>query len=143
MEPKVSLPNSQVPAICPYPELPQSISYPTYYFLEINLFIIPPSTPGSPQRCPSFRQPHQNHVHAPSQIHVTCPIQFIILDFITHTILGEECRSLSSSLCSFLHSPVTSSVLGPNIQLWIMGGLVTKHIKTSINNSKLQNQLYG
>jgi hypothetical protein len=31
--------------------------------------------------------------------------------------IGEEYRSLSSSLCSFLHSPVTSSLLGPNILL--------------------------
>jgi len=31
--------------------------------------------------------------------------------------LGEQHRSLSSSLCSFLHSPVTSSLLGPNILL--------------------------
>ena len=29
--------------------------------------------------------------------------------------MGEEYRSLSSSLCSFLHSLVTSSLLGPNI----------------------------
>ena len=33
----------------------------------------------------------------------------IFLDFITRTVLGEEYRSLSSSLCSFLHSTVTSS----------------------------------
>ena len=33
----------------------------------------------------------------------------------TKTILGEQYRSLSSSLCSFLHSPITSSLLGPNI----------------------------
>jgi len=31
--------------------------------------------------------------------------------------LGEDYRSLSSSLCSLLHSPVTSSLLGPNILL--------------------------
>jgi ABC-type dipeptide/oligopeptide/nickel transport system permease subunit len=36
---------------------------------------------------------------------------------ITRTILGEEYRSLSSSLCSFLHSLVTLSFLGPNILL--------------------------
>jgi hypothetical protein len=36
---------------------------------------------------------------------------------ITRTILGEEYRSLSSSLSSFLHSPVTPSLLGPNILL--------------------------
>jgi len=42
---------------------------------------------------------------------------YIIPYFITRTILGEDYRSLSSSLCSFLHSPVTSSLLGPNIPL--------------------------
>jgi hypothetical protein len=29
-------------------------------------------------------------------------------------LLGEEYRYLSSSLCSFLHSPATLSLLGPN-----------------------------
>ena len=41
----------------------------------------------------------------------------ILLDFIARTILAEQYRSLSSSLCSFLHSPVTSSLLAPNILL--------------------------
>jgi hypothetical protein len=36
---------------------------------------------------------------------------------ITRTTFGEQYRSLSLSLCSFLHSPVTSSPLGPNILL--------------------------
>jgi len=31
--------------------------------------------------------------------------------------LGEDYKSFSSSLCSLLHSPVTSSLLGPNILL--------------------------
>jgi len=31
--------------------------------------------------------------------------------------MGEQYRSLSSSLCSVLHSSVTSSLLGPNILL--------------------------
>ena len=34
-----------------------------------------------------------------------------------HTLLGEEYKSFSSSLCILLHSPVTSSLLGPNILL--------------------------
>jgi hypothetical protein len=34
---------------------------------------------------------------------------------ITQIIFGDEYRSLSSSLCSLLHSPVASSLLGPNI----------------------------
>ena len=52
-----------------------------------------------------------------SPIRATCPAHFILLDFITRTILGEVYRSFSSSLCSLLHSPVTSSLLGPNILL--------------------------
>jgi hypothetical protein len=47
-------------------------------------------------------------------VHVTCPAH-LILNFITCTVLGEEYRSLSSWLCNFLHSPVISSLLGPNI----------------------------
>ena len=50
-----------------------------------------------------------------SPIRATCHTLLIILDFITRTLLSEESRSLSSSLCSFLHSPITSSLLGPNI----------------------------
>ena len=49
-----------------------------------------------------------------SPIRATCPTHLILLDFITRTILGEEYRSFSSSLCNLLHSPVPSSLLGPN-----------------------------
>ena len=53
----------------------------------------------------------------PSPIQATCHAQLILLDFITRTILGDEYRPFSLSLCNFLHSPVTSSQLGPNILL--------------------------
>jgi len=87
------------------------------HFLK-NHHIILPSKPGSPKWSLSPRFPHQNPVNAsplPSPIRATYPAHLILLDFITRTILGEVCRSLSSSLCSFLHSYVTSYFLGPNI----------------------------
>jgi hypothetical protein len=53
---------------------------------------------------------HTKTLHTPLlfPIRATCPDK-LILDFTTRTILGEEYRSLSSSLCSLLHSPFTSS----------------------------------
>jgi hypothetical protein len=32
-------------------------------------------------------------------------------------IFADECKIWSSTLCNFLHSPVTSSLFGPNILL--------------------------
>ena len=52
-----------------------------------------------------------------SPIRATCPAHFILLDFITRTILGEDYKSFSSSLCNLLHSPITLYLLGPNILL--------------------------
>ena len=52
-----------------------------------------------------------------SPVHATCPAYVILLDLITRMMFGEEYISLNSSLCSLLHSPVTLSLLGPNILL--------------------------
>jgi hypothetical protein len=52
-----------------------------------------------------------------SPIRAACPVHHILLHLITRTILGEQYKSLSTSLCSFLHSPVISSRSGSNILL--------------------------
>jgi len=68
----------------------------------------------------SLRFHHQNPV-CTSPAHHTCyMLRPPHLDFITRMIFGEEYRSPSSSLCRFLHSPITSSLLCPNILLNIL-----------------------
>jgi len=64
----------------------------------------------------------------------TCPAYLILLDLITRTILGEQYKSLTSSLCSLLHSPVTSSLLGPNILLNTLFSN-TLNLRSSLNAS--------
>ena len=86
--------------------------------LKIHLNIILPSKPGFPKSSLSLTFPHQNPVYA-SHFHMraTCSVHLILLDFFTRKILGEQYRSLSTSLYSFLHSLVFPSLLGPNILL--------------------------
>jgi len=97
----------------PVPILSQidQVYAPTSHFLKIHLNIILLSTHGCTKWPLSLRFPHQNPIYTsalPHTCYMPCPSH---LDFITQTILGEEYRSLSSSLYSFLHSPVTLSLL--------------------------------
>ena len=129
MELKTSLPHSQVPATCPYPEPAWSSPCSHIHFLMIHLNIILPSMPESPKWSFSVRFPHQNPVFT------TCPAYLILFDFITQTILGEEYISLSYSLCSFLHSLVTSSLLGSNIHLnTLFSNILSLHSSLNVSN---------
>ena len=55
--------------------------------------------------------------------------------------MGEEYRELSSSLCNFLHSPVTLSLLGPNILLNTLFSN-TLSLCSSLNDSALVSHPY-
>ena len=103
----------------PVPILSQldPVPTPTSHFLKIHLNIILPSTPGSPKWSLSGF-PHHIPVYVsplPHTSYILRPSHF--LDFITRTKFVQQYKSLSSWLCSFLHSPVISPLLDPNILL--------------------------
>ena len=122
------------------------VHIPTSYLLEIHPNIIHPSTPRSPQWSLSLRFPRQDPIHPlSSPIRATCPAHLVLLDFITRTKLGEEYKSFSSSLCNLLHSPVTSSLLGPNILLNTMFSntlsfLSSRNVSDQISHSYKNNR---
>jgi hypothetical protein len=70
----------------------------------------------------------------PSPVRATCSAHLIILYLITRTIFGEQYRSLSSSLCSFPHAPITSSMLYPNSPLYTLFSN-TLSLRSSLNVS--------
>ena len=75
-------------------------------------------------------------LHSP--LHATCSAHLIILDFITRTILGEQYQSWSSLLCTFLHSPVNSSLLDPNIFLsTLFSNTLSLHSSLSVRDQVL------
>jgi len=118
MEPEGSLPHSQVSATCPYTESARSSSHPhitlpedpSEYYPPIDAWVFQVITfpqVSPPKPCTHLSSPHTRYMPGPSH-----SSRFNHLNNIG---LGVQ-TIMSSSLCSFLHSPVTSSLLGPSPQ---------------------------
>ena len=120
MEQEGSLPSLQEPTSCPYSEPDQSSPFPTLpsHFLKILLTIILPSMPGFSKWClsPQISPPKPcMYLSPPPYMLLALPTSFFLIWL--RIIFYEEYTLLGSSLCSFLHSPVLLSFLGPNIPL--------------------------
>ena len=100
-----------MPSTCPSPEPDRSCLSPVE-----PLFIIIFLSTCRPFKCPlPIRSPHQYSVYTSPFLH-TCymPRSSHSFWFDDLNNIWWEVRSLSFSLCSFLHSLITSSNLGPN-----------------------------
>ena len=135
MEPQGLLPRLQVPATCPYSEPDQSSPWSPSKTWRAFLIISSHPRLG----LPSGLFPHQYTVLSP--IRATCPAHPFILDMFTRIILVEDYRSLSFSLCSFIHSPVTSFLLGSNILLSTLFSN-TLSLRSTLNVSDQVSQPY-
>jgi hypothetical protein len=118
MEPEGLLPHHKCPTPVSILSQLNPVHRPTSYFLRYILILPFHLRLGLSSGSLSLRFSHQNPVHAsPLPIRATCSVHLILLDFVTRTIVGVEYRSWSSWLWSFVHTPVTSSLLCPNILL--------------------------
>ena len=74
------------------PSWPKSIqSMPPSHFLNNHFNIIIPFTYRSSEESPTFRPPHKTlYAHLPAPVRATCSAHFILLNFITRTIFGEQ-----------------------------------------------------
>ena len=119
MGPEGLLSSSQQPAIYPCTKPDKRSPHHPILFFKLHFNIILPATPIRIFKWSvSFTFPHQNPVAFPfSPIRATFTACLIFLHLITPVIFGEDQKSWSSSLCSLLYHPVTSSHSGPNIIL--------------------------
>jgi len=118
IEPEYSLPHSQVPATCPYPELHRSSPFPhiplpedpsQYYPLIYARVFLVVSFPQvcPPKPCTRLSPPHTRYM--PRQSHS-------FWFYHSHNI-GWAVQIIKLLIMYFFHSPVTLSLLGPNILL--------------------------
>jgi len=104
---------------CSFPETPRISPCPKSHFQKFHLNIIHPSTPWSSKWALSFFRVStiKPYICLSSTLYALHGPPTIL-----HSILGDECRTLSS--CVFLHSPVTSAPLAANtiqsIPFWIV-----------------------
>ena len=108
LEPEGSLGPTPELATCSSPEPDQSSPYLSPHFLNIPFNIILSSTTRYSKYSLSLKFSHHpcRHISSPPKSAI-CPAHLIVCDLITRIIFREQYRSISSSLCSFLHSPIT------------------------------------
>ena len=105
MEPQGSLPDSQLPATCSYPEPARSSLYLPHYTSWRSILIFSSSLRlGLPSDLLLSGFPSKSlNIPLLSPIRATRPAHLVILDFITRKILGEEYRSISYRYIVFIY----------------------------------------
>jgi hypothetical protein len=123
----------------PYPHIPLPKN-PFLYYL--------PSTPGSPQWFFPLRFPHQIPVQNSTILHTRYMPRLSHYSRFYHPHNIGWVRNRKLLIWSFLHSPVTSSLLGRNNLLNTYSQTTTAYVPTSMwttkfhTHSKLQAKLY-